>query len=89
MKKYKKKNINQLYLDFFFSKRNNKLSQDKLIDKANLSLRKAFSDIESLLAKTYFLTKENNVSRAELRNIYNLRNKLATILDNFKYKIMR
>lgn len=78
-----------MYGDFIYNTDAMKKSQDALSSKTNISLRAALSDMENLLAKTYFLVENGEASRSELRKIYNYSGKLLSLLDDFKYNIMR
>lgn len=89
MKKKKLKNINLMYGDFIYSPLAMKKSQNVLMNDANCSLRKAFSDMENLLAKTFLLVSENESSRSELRKIHSLASKLESMIDYFKYDVIR
>lgn len=79
-----KKKLNQMYGDFIYSKSSMKKSYDELINRANVSLRKSFSDMEDLVAKTYFLVENGEASRSELRKLYSLASKLERIINDFK-----
>lgn len=84
-----KKKLSYMYGNFIYSKPSMKKSQDNLIDQANISLRKSFSDMENLVAKTYFLVENGEASRSELRKLYNFASKLEQMINDFKYSMMR
>lgn len=85
----KKKPLNRLYGDFIYDKSLMKLSQDDLADATNISLREAFSYMESLKAKTYFLVKNGEASRSELRKLHQFADKLEQMINDFKYGFLK
>jgi len=87
--KPKKKSLRQMYGDFIYHEPSMKKSQDALISRANSSLREAYSDMENLLAKTFFLAENGEISRAELKKIFTYANKLSVMIGDFKSSLLR
>ena len=88
-KKQRKKSLHQMYGDFIYHEPSMKKSQDALISDANASLREAYSDMENLLAKTYFMAENGLTLRSELKKIYSYAGKLSVMIEDFKYSLLR
>jgi len=78
-----------MYGDFIYNAPSMKKSQNALISRANISLREAYSDMENLLAKTYFLAENGEASRTELKKIFSYAAKLSAMIGDFKYSLLR
>lgn len=87
--KRKQKSMEQLYGDFLYNqKRLTRYSQDDLISDANQSLRTAYSDMGDALAKTFFLAKNGEASRSEVKKLSSYYEKLFSLINDFKYSFM-
>lgn len=75
--------------DIIYSAPAMKKSQNTLIDNFNMSLRKTYSDISDLVAKTYMLVENGEATRSELIKLSSLEKKLFDMVDDFKYSFMR
>lgn len=77
--------------DYFFLYEENKMkkSYDTLASNANISIREAYADITNLLAKMHTLYKIGEVNKKEVQQVERFAKQLDSLVDNFKYSIMR
>ncbi len=82
--KKRRKSLSKLYGDYIYDTRSMKNSHDTLMSKAEMSLRMSYSHLSDLLAKTFFLAQNGEATRAELRKIHAMANRISYMIEQFK-----